>query len=135
MIIWIQQTTLRMNTFKEILDKTFKNESHRKVRVARVLVCLRTKQPLLSIFIMWHQVKGTEPGRFKYSSKYVCRLIKDTVRPWDARFLGNGKTRVAQNLCNLSYLIRKKARASKNRAANKGFTTNISCISNFFEPH
>ena len=47
-------------------------------------------------------------------------LISNTLRPWNARFLGNGKTRVAQNLCNLSYLIRQElvlARTSKNRAA------------------
>ena len=36
-----------------------------------------------------------------FSIKNIC-----TVRPWDARFLGNGKIRVAQNSCNLSYLIR-----------------------------
>ena len=33
-----------------------------------------------------------------------------TVRPWDARFGGYGKTRVAQNSCNLSYLNKAKAR-------------------------
>jgi hypothetical protein len=32
----------------------------------------------------------------------------NTVRPWGARFLVNGKTRGAQNLCNLSYLIRQR---------------------------
>ena len=31
-----------------------------------------------------------------------------TVRPWDAHFLGNGKTCVAQISCNLSYLIRQR---------------------------
>ena len=46
-------------------------------------------------------------------STYVFR-----VRPWDARFLGNGKTRVAQNSCNLIELLNKaKARTSKKRAA------------------
>ena len=33
---------------------------------------------------------------------------KYTVSPWDAHFWGNGKTLVAQNLCNLSYLIRQR---------------------------
>ena len=28
-----------------------------------------------------------------------------TVRPWDARFLGQGKIGVAQNSCNFCYLI------------------------------
>ena len=36
-----------------------------------------------------------------------------TVRPWDARFLGYGKTHVAQNLCNLSYLIRQSQKHQK----------------------
>ena len=31
-----------------------------------------------------------------------------TVKPWDAHCLGNRKTRVVQNSCNLSYLIRQE---------------------------
>ena len=34
--------------------------------------------------------------------------ICSTVRPLDARFGGNGETRVAQNLCNLSCLMRQR---------------------------
>ena len=34
--------------------------------------------------------------------------FESTVRPWDARFGGNGKTHVSQNSCNLSYLIRQR---------------------------
>jgi hypothetical protein len=41
---------------------------------------------------------------------FNCR---STVRPWDARFLGNGKTRVAQKLCKLSYLIRQRQEHQK----------------------
>ena len=40
-----------------------------------------------------------------YDQKWI---ITSTVRPWDARFLGNGKTCVARNSCNLSYLIRQR---------------------------
>ena len=37
---------------------------------------------------------------------YNKNKIQNTVRPWDALFLGPEKMRVAQNSCNLSYLIR-----------------------------
>ena len=48
--------------------------------------------------------------------------IKDTVRPWDARFWGNGKTRVAQNSCNLTYLIKQRQEHQKT-VQLKVFTT------------
>ena len=34
------------------------------------------------------------------------QMVTCTVRSWDARFLGPRKIRVAQNLCNICYLIR-----------------------------
>jgi hypothetical protein len=46
--------------------------------------------------------------------KFNFQLLSFTVRPWDARFLWNGKTRVAQNSCNLSYLIRQRQENQKN---------------------
>ena len=52
------------------------------------------------------------------------------VRPWDARFLGNQKTRVAQNSCNLSYLIRQRQGHQKT-VQLKVFTTWI-CASQIF---
>ena len=45
-----------------------------------------------------------------------------TVRHWDEFFGGNGKTRVAQNSCNLSYLIRQRQEHQKNMQL-KVFTT------------
>ena len=36
--------------------------------------------------------------------------ICSTVRPWDARFWGNGETCVAQNLCNLNYFNKAKVK-------------------------
>ena len=43
---------------------------------------------------------------------YFCEITYS--RPWDARSLGNGKTCVAQNVCNLSYLIRQRQDHQKN---------------------
>ena len=40
-------------------------------------------------------------------------LKKSTVGPWDARFLGNGKTCEAQNSCNLSHLIKQRQKHQK----------------------
>ena len=49
-------------------------------------------------------------------------------------FLGNGKTRVAQNSYNFSYSLNKaNARTSKKRAA-QGFHYINSCLSIFFDP-
>ena len=46
-----------------------------------------------------------------------------TVRPSDARFLGNGNTGVAQNSCNLSYLIGQRQKHKKKTVQLKVFTT------------
>ena len=43
-----------------------------------------------------------------YTIYVVVYLLPITVTPWDARFWGNEKTRVAQNSCNLSCLIRQR---------------------------
>ena len=61
--------------------------------------------------------------------------LTTTVRPWDARFLGNGKSRVAQNSCNLSYLIRQRQDHPKKKRAAWGFHYINWCISTFFGPY
>ena len=56
-----------------------------------------------------------------------------TVRPWDARFLGEKKTCAAQNSCNFCYLIRWKQNDLKT-VLLKVFTIN-SFSSNFLGPN
>ena len=52
------------------------------------------------------------------------------VRPWDTCFLENGKTRVAQNLCNLTYLIRQRQKQKK--TCSWRFSRNRFVYLNFF---
>ena len=61
----------------------------------------KTRRPVM-YFRECHKIE------YWWNQPMLCcmTLLLITVRPWDARFLGNGKTCVAQNLCNLSYLIR-----------------------------
>ena len=58
-----------------------------------------------------------------------------TVRPWHARFFGgNGKTCVAQNSCNLSYLQNYDKGKSIKKLCSLRFSLNNSCISNISDP-
>ena len=68
-----------------------------------------------------------------FRDQMLCGLKSGTVRPWDARFLGTGKTCVAQNLCNLSYLIRQRQEIQKT-VQHKVFTTYIRASQNFLDP-
>ena len=71
------------------------------------------------------------PGLLLETAHIYVRAKSNTVRPWDTRFFGKEKTRVAQNSFNFCYLI---GNWSENRAA-QGFHYINSFTSNIFGPN
>ena len=63
---------------------------------------------LLHAWTITFYMPTVDTDRWKIGSIPFWSMALQYLRPWDARFWGNGKSRVAQNSCNLRYLIRRR---------------------------